>query len=163
MYLCSTFLSIFFLHHQGEIVYSVIGDLQTPFYFDVNSRSGIVTIKNSLVQDNAQTYIVCTTYLLDTCILVYHFTELQHFLGVWLQQNLHNMAMLLQLRVTAYDSLSTSRVATSTVSINVIKNPSGPIFTLPAYEVTIPETQSLGSTVVNVTATDQDGVRPLPW
>lgn len=84
MYMCSTFLStgIFFLHHQGQIVYSVIGDLQTPFYFDVNSRSGIVTIKNSLIQDNAQTYIVCTTYLLDTCILVYHFTELQHFLGV---------------------------------------------------------------------------------
>lgn len=73
------------------------------------------------------------------------------------------MCMLLQLRVTAYDSLSTSRVATSTVSINVIKNPSGPVFTLPAYEVTIPETQSLGSTVVNVTATDRDGVRHLPW
>lgn len=79
MYMCSTFLSIFFLHHQGQIVYSVIGDLQTPFYFDVNSRSGIVTIKNSLIQDNAQTYIVCTTYLLDTCILVYHFTPT--FLG----------------------------------------------------------------------------------
>lgn len=73
------------------------------------------------------------------------------------------MCMLLQLRVTAYDSQSTSRVATSTVSINVIKNPSGPVFTLPAYEVTIPETQSLGSTVVNVTATDRDGVRHLPW
>lgn len=82
MYMCSTFLSIFFLHHQGQIVYSVIGDLQTPFYFDVNSRSGIVTIKNSLIQDNAQTYIVCTSYLLDTCKLVSHFTELQHFLGV---------------------------------------------------------------------------------
>lgn len=81
MYMCSTFLStgIFFLHHQGQIVYSVIGDLQTPFYFDVNSRSGIVTIKNSLIQDNAQTYIVCTTYLLDTCILVYLFTPT--FLG----------------------------------------------------------------------------------
>lgn len=83
----STFLSIFFLYHQGEIVYSVIGDLQTPFYFDVNSRSGIVTIKNSLVQDNAQTYIVWTL-LFNRYIYLYSnipFTELQHFFWVWLQ------------------------------------------------------------------------------
>lgn len=39
-------------------MYGVIGDLQTPFYFDVNSRNGIVTIKNNLRLDNAQTYIV---------------------------------------------------------------------------------------------------------
>ena len=65
------------------------------------------------------------------------------------------------MRVTAYDSLSPSKVATSTVIITVIRNPSPPQFTLPSYEVTIPETYSLGQTVVNVTAIDPDGVSLL--
>lgn len=75
MYLCSIFLSIFFFYYQGEIVYSVIGDFQIFFYFDVNLRFGIVIIKNSLVQDNVQIYIVCISYLLDICKLVFYFIE----------------------------------------------------------------------------------------
>jgi len=57
-----------------------------------------------------------------------------------------------------YDNASPDKIATSTVDISIVRNPSAPIFTLPSYEVTIPQTYSLGSPVVNVTAYDPDGV-----
>lgn len=70
--------------------------------------------------------------------------------------------MLLQLKITTYNNLSTSKITTSTVSINIIKNPNNPIFTLPAYKITIPKTQSLNSTIVNITTTNQNKIKPLP-
>ncbi|KAK3089813.1 hypothetical protein FSP39_006721 [Pinctada imbricata] len=103
---------------RGSIVYGVIGDFQTPFYFDIDTATGRIFIKSDLKQDIATSYVM---------------------------------------RVTAYDSLSPSKVATATVNIGVIRNPSAPVFQAPSYEVTIPETYSLGVTVVNVTAIDPDG------
>ena len=59
--------------------------------------------------------------------------------------------------VTAYDSLSPSKVATATVVITVIRNPSTPVFGLTAYQTTVSEYLGLGSIIFNITATDPDG------
>ena len=66
---------------------------------------------------------------------------------------------LFQLRVIAYDSASPARTATSTVNIQVSRNPSAPVFTRAVYEQTIPETYPLGTAVETVLASDADGVR----
>lgn len=59
--------------------------------------------------------------------------------------------------VTAYDSLSPSKVATATVVITVIRNPNTPVFGLTAYQTTVNEYLGLGSVIFNITATDPDG------
>lgn len=65
---------------------------------------------------------------------------------------------LLQLVVTAYDSLATRLVATATVTIHVTRNPSTPIFELTSYQTTITEYYPIGQMVLNITATDPDSV-----
>ncbi|KAL5018737.1 hypothetical protein ScPMuIL_004459 [Solemya velum] len=62
-----------------------------------------------------------------------------------------------KLTVTAVDSGSPNYVATSTVTINIQRNPSGPQFTLPSYETLIPETYLVGGNLINTTAVDTDG------
>ena len=67
-----------------------------------------------------------------------------------------NYASFYVARVTAIDNLRPNQIATATVAINVIRNQNGPIFSLPSYTNTIPETTSVGTVVLNVTARDLD-------
>ena len=64
---------------------------------------------------------------------------------------------VLQLRVIAYDTAYPTNRATSDVIISVARDEFGPVFTPSAtYEITIPETTSIGSQVITVLAVDQD-------
>ena len=58
-----------------------------------------------------------------------------------------------------YDSVYPANRDTAVVSIRVVRNPSGPVFDLPQYLATIPDTYELGRSILKVTARDQDGVR----
>lgn len=60
--------------------------------------------------------------------------------------------------MTAYDSLATRLVATATVTIQVTRNPSTPVFELTSYQKTINEYYPIGQMVLNITATDPDNV-----
>ncbi|XP_046579032.1 protocadherin Fat 4-like [Haliotis rubra] len=103
---------------KGTIVYTATGDLQAPYYFNINQTNGIVTVRNNIRDDVASKYA---------------------------------------LRVAAFDSASPGRTATALLSIQVLRNPSPPIFTSSRYEITIPEHQNLGSVVQQVMASDPDG------
>ncbi|XP_046564129.1 protocadherin Fat 1-like, partial [Haliotis rubra] len=59
-------------------------------------------------------------------------------------------------RVTAYDSGSTTRTATATVDLTVNRNAGQPAFGLPSYDTTIEELTAVGTSIINVTATDSD-------
>ena len=43
---------------QGSIVYSVIGDFQASFYFGVDSDTGVITVRNDLLNDIVEDYTV---------------------------------------------------------------------------------------------------------
>ncbi|XP_041363172.1 uncharacterized protein LOC121378881 isoform X2 [Gigantopelta aegis] len=58
--------------------------------------------------------------------------------------------------VEAYDSKRPKRRGTATVTINVIRNPTPPLWRLPFYTTTIPEDHPLFTPVINVTAEDRD-------
>ncbi|XP_046579035.1 protocadherin Fat 4-like [Haliotis rubra] len=103
---------------KGTIVYTATGDLQAPYYFNINQTNGIVTVRNNIRDDVASNYA---------------------------------------LRVAAFDNASPGRTATALLSIQVLRNPSPPIFTSSRYEITIPEHQNLGSVVQQVMASDPDG------
>ena len=60
--------------------------------------------------------------------------------------------------LTAYDSFYPNNIGTAQVQINVVRNPSPPVFNLPSYQVTINENFPLGDVVVDVQAADNDGV-----
>lgn len=66
-----------------------------------------------------------------------------------------------QLTVVAFDNAYANNRATADVTIEVIRNENGPIFTPSAtYEVTVSEEAALGSLIEVVTAIDRDeGVR----
>ncbi|XP_041364043.1 protocadherin Fat 4-like [Gigantopelta aegis] len=64
---------------------------------------------------------------------------------------------LYTLRIIAYDDGSPDKTGTATVNILLTRNPSTPVFDQNIYEVTIPAAHSLGATVVEVNAQDQDG------
>ncbi|XP_062579030.1 protocadherin Fat 3-like [Saccostrea cucullata] len=61
-----------------------------------------------------------------------------------------------RLTVEAYDSFRPNRRASATVTILVLRNPSTPTWALPAYAATIREDHPPFSSIVQVTATDQD-------
>lgn len=64
-----------------------------------------------------------------------------------------------QLGLNVYDSAYPSSVGTSLVNITLNRNPSGPVFYLPRYNVTIPYTTSVGTEIFNtIGAVDADGV-----
>jgi len=60
-------------------------------------------------------------------------------------------------RVKAIDSERPTRSGTATVGISVFCNPGTPVFN-PCLPTTIPESTPVGTTVLNVTATDSDNV-----
>ena len=68
---------------------------------------------------------------------------------------------LLQLTVIVYDSVYPNSRDTSTVTINVDRNPSGPVFQSPQYSETIPASYELGQSILQVSARDDDGVSLL--
>ena len=105
---------------RGSIVYNVVGDFRSPYYFDIDSVDGTISVKSDLRLESSS----ITSY---------------------------------NLIVTAYDSLSPLKVATATVLITVIRNPSTPVFALTAYQTIIPEFTSLGTQIFNISATDPDG------
>jgi len=63
-----------------------------------------------------------------------------------------------QLRVGAYDTGAPSDVASTTCSINVLRNENEPIFQEEPYEVNLYESTPVGTSIYRVTATDEDGV-----
>ena len=67
--------------------------------------------------------------------------------------------MLLQIRIIAYDSAYPDQVTTATIPIEVTRNQYAPIFSRAEYEKSITENHQLGSSVVQLTATDKDKVR----
>ena len=61
------------------------------------------------------------------------------------------------LSIIVYDSVYPTNQDTAQVTIGVIRNPSGPIFSLQQYTEQIPDTYQLGLTILQVSATDSDG------
>ncbi|KAL8559117.1 hypothetical protein ACOMHN_046165 [Nucella lapillus] len=105
---------------QGVIRYEVIGNYPAPTFFDVNSVSGDIFVKQSLALDS----LLSTTYFVA---------------------------------VTAYDTVYPNNVATATATIFVDRNPNGPIFNTAIYQRSVVETIPIGSSIVDVNATDLDG------
>ena len=64
----------------------------------------------------------------------------------------------MQARFTAYDSVNTMQVAVSELTIRVLRNQNGPVFSSARYDETIADTYNVGSVVLQVTANDADGV-----
>lgn len=65
---------------------------------------------------------------------------------------------MFQLALQVYDSTYPRNPGVCTVRITVIRNPSAPIFRLPAYLETISEYYPIGDVAVDVEASDADGV-----
>lgn len=58
----------------------------------------------------------------------------------------------------AYDTAYPDQTTTATVAIAVSRNEFAPVFTQSPYRVTINETLALGTCILTVSASDQDGV-----
>ena len=59
--------------------------------------------------------------------------------------------------LAAFDSVYPFNAGVARVTINVVRNPNPPVFSLPSYQVTINENFPLGGVVVDVDASDNDG------
>ena len=68
------------------------------------------------------------------------------------------IAFCLQFRVISYDSGEPQYRSTSEVEIIVIRNRNPPFFLTNPYQVTIDQNKLYGTSVVNTTADDLDGV-----
>ena len=63
-----------------------------------------------------------------------------------------------QVALIAYDTTYPNNIATATATIFVDRNPNGPLFNPSIYQRSLVEDIAIGSSVVNVNATDADGV-----
>lgn len=96
----------------------------------------------------------------------YYSVLLNSFPSCSIYDRLTNIVLCLfcfQLEVVVYDDAYTADRATSTVTINVNRNPSGPVFIdnlVPplTYTRLITENFPVGDVVIDVNATDSDGV-----
>jgi protocadherin Fat 4 len=61
-----------------------------------------------------------------------------------------------RVKVICYDTAYTDQVSTAVVPIQVTRNERAPIFSQPEYRVSITETHRLGSSVIQLSATDDD-------
>lgn len=68
------------------------------------------------------------------------------------------LVFCLQFLIRGYDTFYPNNWASCTVHITVIRNPNSPLYTQSSYEKTINEYHQVGSTVLAVSAQDQDGV-----
>ena len=59
--------------------------------------------------------------------------------------------------MAAYDTLDPTRRTEANVLINIIRNPSGPIFSEQSYFITVQESVNLGTNIRTLTAIDADG------
>lgn len=66
--------------------------------------------------------------------------------------------VLFQLRLLAYDTAYPSQIAYTNITINVNRNPNAPRFNPQSYERTITEDFTLGRSLVQIEASDPDGV-----
>ena len=64
-------------------------------------------------------------------------------------------------RVVCIDIAYPDQVTTATVPISVTRNEHAPIFSQPEYRQNLAENHRLGSSVLQLTATDQDNVRMI--
>lgn len=58
--MCNNFKSRLLL--QGLMVYNIIGDLQSPYYFNISTGTNgnaVVSLRNSLIGDPFTQYTVC--------------------------------------------------------------------------------------------------------
>ena len=62
------------------------------------------------------------------------------------------------MQLNAFDTFYPYNFGAATVQINVIRNPATPIFSAPNYVQTVNENYPLGDVVIDVNATDSDGV-----
>lgn len=111
---------------EGYIVYNLIGQFPVQSFFTVNSTSGVVNLRNSLLADTTQNTIYTA-------------------------------------RFTAYDSINPRQVATSELTIRVLRNQNGPVFNPSIYDETIADVYPVGGVVLRVTANDADGVSILSF
>lgn len=66
---------------------------------------------------------------------------------------------VLKVQVEAYDSRSPeSSAVTVNITVNVYRNQNAPVFANAAYSMQIDDIYPIGNIILNVTATDQDGV-----
>lgn len=68
--------------------------------------------------------------------------------------------IILQLRVTTFDTAQPSLVSTCSATVAVVRNPNSPVYRGP-YTVTVPETYPVWMSVMNATFVDPDGVRSV--
>ena len=69
--------------------------------------------------------------------------------------------LFFQLRVSAYDTAYPSAVTFIDIPVSVHRNPSAPQFSLPSYKEIISEDTPAGNVVVQIEATDADGVSTI--
>lgn len=65
---------------------------------------------------------------------------------------------MFQLRLTAVDTAYPTEIATATVDIRVTRNINPPQFTQSPYRVILNETAGVGVGIMQISATDADGV-----
>ena len=91
----------------------------------------------------------------STCILMSYAVRI---INKMLPDNFTSTILQFQLVVQAYDNGNPPLYDTEVVTITVERNTQPPVFNPAVYQVTILETQSLGSTILTVTATDPDAL-----
>ena len=64
------------------------------------------------------------------------------------------------MRLLVYDTAYPDQTSTATVPVQVTRNDAAPIFSRSEYETELAENQRLGSSVLQLLATDDDDVRP---
>lgn len=64
-----------------------------------------------------------------------------------------------QVRVSAYDSAYPDQQSNATLPVTVLRSIHAPVFDTSQYQLTVAENTPLGTSIIQLTATDSDNVR----
>ena len=149
---------------SSSVQINVNRDLNAPVFGNLNYVVTIVETTN--INDTIQTVLATDDDLQQT--IVYEaigdgpalaYFEIDRLNGaVRVRNNLRESAQeIYVLAIRAYDTFYPNNFAAATVTINVIRNPNGPIFSQSSYLQTVRESFTAGNLIFTVTASDFDG------
>ncbi|XP_055954920.1 protocadherin Fat 4-like [Patella vulgata] len=124
---------------KGQLVYNLVGSLSAPYYFQIDSSSGIITVQRSLRSDS--------------------FTQYEAVVTAYDDQSLGKTAtatVTISMVVRVSDQRTPAKTAQANVRVNVLRDNNPPRFTFGATPITISENLPVGNNFKTVTAVDND-------
>nr|KAG5713430.1 hypothetical protein BaRGS_024978 [Batillaria attramentaria] len=147
-----------------RITYTMLNTVPASLYFSVDSGTGVIRIRNSLILDSTTTYTTPSGKLVYTIVGVSYPNPAFNIAPAendFFIASPTSVSERTHLTVEVADSAIPPKTAQTKVQVNIVRNIHRPTFTEIRYGAAIADTWAVGRTLFTVTAVDDDDSTPF--